>query len=106
MIALDDDQAIMEWRGGSPAQLLGLRDDPAFEVDVHVLDQSWRIPISVHTVAERWVNQLSLRQPKLYRPRMTNHDGNVSGVRVPSEFFRYTSTGRVAIWSTISRTHR
>lgn len=77
VIALDDDQAIMEWRGGSPAQLLGLRDDPDFEVDVHVLDQSWRIPTSVHAVAERWVNQLSLRQPKLYRPRMTDHDGNV-----------------------------
>lgn len=76
VIALDDDQAIMEWRGGDPGQLLGLSDDPEFEVDVHVLDQSRRIPTSVHAVAERWVRQLSARQPKLYRPRMTDHQGN------------------------------
>lgn len=76
VIALDDDQAIMEWRGGDPAQLLRLRDDPAFEVDIHVLDQSRRIPTSVHAVAERWVNQLSIRQPKAYRPRMTDHQGS------------------------------
>jgi superfamily I DNA/RNA helicase len=76
VIALDDDQAIMEWRGGDPAQLLGLHTDPAFEVDTHVLDQSWRIPTSVHAVAERWVRQLSIRQEKLYRPRVTDHQGN------------------------------
>lgn len=76
VIALDDDQAIMEWRGGDPAQLLRLQDDPAFEVDVHVLDQSRRIPTSVHAVAERWVSQLSIRQPKIYQPRMTDHHGN------------------------------
>lgn len=76
VIALDDDQAIMEWRGGDPAQLLSLHEDPDFEVDVHVLDQSWRIPTSVHAVAERWVRQLSIRQPKVYRPRMTDRDGS------------------------------
>lgn len=76
VIALDDDQAIMEWRGGDPAQLLGLADDPRFDVDVHVLDQSWRIPTSVHAVAERWVQRLSVRQPKVYRPRVTDHQGN------------------------------
>lgn len=77
VIALDDDQAIMEWRGGDPAQLLGLTSDPSFDVDVHVLDQSRRIPTSVHAVAERWVRQLSVRQEKLYRPRVTDHQGNL-----------------------------
>lgn len=76
VIALDDDQAIMEWRGGDPAQLLALQHDPDFEVDVQVLDQSRRIPTSVHAVAENWVRQLSIRQPKTYRPRMTDHQGN------------------------------
>lgn len=76
VIALDDDQAIMEWRGGDPAQLLGLGDNPDFDVDIHVLDQSYRIPTAVHAVAERWVSQLSRRQPKVYRPRMTARDGN------------------------------
>lgn len=75
VIALDDDQAIMEWRGGDPAQLLGLHGDPRFEVDTHVLDQSWRIPTSVHAVAERWVKQLSIRQEKGYRPRNTDRHG-------------------------------
>lgn len=76
VIALDDDQAIMEWRGADPSQLLALHEDPAFDVHTHVLDRSRRIPVSVHRVAQRWVERLTVRQPKVYHPRTTDKEGN------------------------------
>lgn len=69
VVALDDDQAIMEWRGGDPRRLLTLGEGDEYDVDRFVLDKSWRVPRSVHAVAERWVHRLSLRQEKVYRPR-------------------------------------
>lgn len=76
VVALDDDQAIMEWRGADPSKLLTLHESDDFEVRTHVLDRSRRIPVSVHRVAQRWVERLSSRQPKTYHPRTTDHDGN------------------------------
>lgn len=75
VLAGDDDQAINEWRGGSAAGLLRIgqdadgrvRDDMA--VDDRVLEQSYRIPGSVHAVAERWIGRVSTRHPKVYNPR-------------------------------------
>lgn len=62
--ALDDDQAIFDWRGGDPTGILEL-DDCADEV----LAQSWRVPPAVHAVAEQWITRVSSRYPKLYHPR-------------------------------------
>jgi superfamily I DNA/RNA helicase len=76
VVALDDDQAIMEWRGADPSRLLNLSEQDGFEVQRHVLDRSRRIPVSVHRVAQRWVSRLSQRQPKDYLPRTTDHQGN------------------------------
>lgn len=61
--ALDDDQAIFDWRGGDPHVVLGLdaRDE--------VLAQSYRVPPAVHAVAEAWIERCSTRYPKAYRPR-------------------------------------
>lgn len=73
VVALDDDQAIMEWRGGSPRKMLTLHESGLYTVDRHVLGKSFRIPRAVHAVAERWVRRLSLRQEKEYRPR-TRHE--------------------------------
>lgn len=75
VVALDDDQAIMEWRGGDPRRLLTLGEGDGYAVDRYVLDKSWRVPRSVHAVAERWVHRLSLRQEKVYRPR-TRFEGD------------------------------
>lgn len=75
VVALDDDQAIMEWRGGDPRRLLTLGEGDEYTVDRFVLDKSWRVPRSVHAVAERWVHRLSLRQEKVYRPR-TRFEGD------------------------------
>lgn len=84
IFALDDDQAIMSWRGGDPTPLLslgtgadgGAQDD--IELLTEVLDQSWRIPASVHRVAEHWIRLCSRRAEKLYRPR--NEIGQMYGV--------------------------
>lgn len=67
IIGMDDDQAINRWRGGDPAPLLGLTGEGVTD---RVLEQSYRIPGSVHRVAENWIKKLSLRKPKIYRPRM------------------------------------
>lgn len=76
VIALDDDQAIMEWRGADPSQLLHLHESPDFDVHTHVLNRSRRIPVAVHRVAQTWVERLTDRQPKVYHPRTTDKEGN------------------------------
>jgi superfamily I DNA/RNA helicase len=69
VIALDDDQAIMEWRGGDPRKLLELGIDDEYKVDRLVLGKSYRIPAAAHAAAEQWVRRLSIRADKEYRPR-------------------------------------
>lgn len=64
VFALDDDQAINEWRGGDPTAILDL--DAADNV---VLAQSWRVPPAVHAVAESWISRCSTRYPKDYHAR-------------------------------------
>lgn len=76
VFALDDDQAIMEWRGGDPQRILGL---DLVETDEHrqseVLSQSHRVPPAVHAVAEQWIERCGSRWPKAYAPRNpTDHD--------------------------------
>jgi DNA helicase II / ATP-dependent DNA helicase PcrA len=84
IFALDDDQAIMSWRGGDPTPLLNLGTGPdgapQEDLDLHprVLDQSYRIPSSVHAVAEHWVRLCSRRAEKAYRPR--GEVGQIYGV--------------------------
>jgi DNA helicase-2/ATP-dependent DNA helicase PcrA len=69
VIALDDDQAIMEWRGGDPRKLLELGQDDEYTVDRLVLGKSYRIPAAAHAAAEQWVKRLSIRADKEYLPR-------------------------------------
>jgi hypothetical protein len=81
IFALDDDQAIMNWRGGNCEPILalgtGLDGGPQLGVDVVdvPLEQSWRIPASVHMVAQTWIETCSYRQDKDYRPR--DEDGQI-----------------------------
>lgn len=75
VFAGDDDQAINEWRGGNvdPLLRLGLdadgnrRDDMV--LNERVLEQSYRIPASVHAAALRWIERVSSRRAKDYHPR-------------------------------------
>lgn len=92
VLALDDDQAIMGWRGGNADPILslgtGLDGGPQLGVDItdRVLDQSWRIPASLHTVAQTWIELCSHRRDKPYRPR--DVDGQTYSVSHPIESMR------------------
>lgn len=63
VFALDDDQAINEWRGGDPRMVLDA------EADDEVLAQSHRVPPAVHAVATSWIEQTESRVAKEYHPR-------------------------------------
>jgi hypothetical protein len=75
IFALDDDQAIMNWRGGNcePILALGTGIDGGPQLGVEVtetpLTRSWRIPAAVHSVAQTWIEMSSIRREKDYRPR-------------------------------------
>lgn len=77
VLAFDDDQSINAWRGADAAPLLRLGTDengqPRDDVEIvdRVLEQSYRIPSSVHAVAERWVHRIppTQRHEKVYHPR-------------------------------------
>jgi hypothetical protein len=76
ILALDDDQAIMNWRGGNcdPILALGGEQDEVEVLDTY-LEQSWRIPAAVHTVAQTWIENSSHRQEKNYLSR--DSDGQI-----------------------------
>ena len=62
-IAGDDDQAVFTWAGADVKSFL------TFEGDIIVLDQSYRVPSAVHTLANIIVNRIQERQPKEWKPR-------------------------------------
>ncbi|MGH3986435.1 MAG: AAA family ATPase, partial [Pseudonocardiaceae bacterium] len=85
IFALDDDQAINAWRGGSPAPILALESTPDVEVFDHPLPQSYRIPAAVQRVALSWVRQIGeRRREKDYLPR-DGAQGRVYPVRYALE---------------------
>lgn len=62
----DPDQAIFEWRGASARDFL----EPEIPQErIRILDQSYRIPKSVHALATEWIEQCSFRYPTEYNSR-------------------------------------
>lgn len=81
-IAGDDDQCLYRFKGSTPDAFLS----PALPPErIIVLDQSYRVPVAVHAVAERITAKIGTRQPKVYKPR------NVPGVvdLLPMVTYRY-----------------
>ena len=62
-VAGDDDQAVFTWAGADVKSFL------EFDGDIHVLQQSYRIPSSVHDIANRVVGRIRERQDKTWFPR-------------------------------------
>lgn len=62
-VAGDDDQAVFTWAGADVGSFL------AFNGDVHVLQQSYRVPATVHNIADRVVRRIRKRQDKVWAPR-------------------------------------
>lgn len=66
LLAGDDDQMIYGFKGATPTSFL----EPELDEDrVRVLSESFRVPRRVHRAAQRWIGQLTYRQPKEYEPR-------------------------------------
>lgn len=68
----DDDQCIFRFSGASPDALIA-GDIP--QENKIILKQSWRVPASVHRLAEKWIKKVSVREPKEYLP--TDREGAV-----------------------------
>lgn len=68
MVSGDDDQALYVWRGADPNTFIDLDVE-----EPRVLPQSYRLPEAVHSYCERWVRQISRRQPKEYAPRRESY---------------------------------
>ena len=71
-IAGDDDQAIFGWAGADVAKFLSLKGDK------RILPQSFRIPRSVHRLANDVVSRIKNRYVKPWQPRL--EVGNVNYV--------------------------
>jgi DNA helicase-2/ATP-dependent DNA helicase PcrA len=74
LMAMDDDQTIYVFTGGSPEALL--ERSPFFQT---VLKQSHRIPRAIQKLSNAWIQQVAVRQPKEYLPR--DADGQVEQVK-------------------------
>ncbi len=66
----DDDQAIFRYTGVDVRHMLGICDN------VRVLNQSYRVPMSVHTLSAQLATRISRRQPKEWRS--TDHEGSIN----------------------------
>jgi superfamily I DNA/RNA helicase len=67
VVAGDDDQAIFEFQGASPAWLTALHQDPTWRT--HILGHSWRCPEAVRELAMGVIARVADRVPKEYRSR-------------------------------------
>ena len=72
-IAGDDDQAIFTWAGADVGSFLG------FAGEVHVLEQSYRVPAAVHRLANQIIQRVKERQPKEWKAR--EFEGSVQSYR-------------------------
>ena len=68
-IAGDDDQAVFTWAGADVNSFL------SFNGKITVLDQSYRVPATVHRLADSIVQRIRQRQEKEWKPR--DFDGEV-----------------------------
>lgn len=69
-IAGDDDQAIFRWAGADVDHLVGISRGNA-----RILEQSYRIPRSVHKVADSVIRRVKTRTDKIWNAR--EHEGQV-----------------------------
>ena len=66
-VAGDDDQSIYVW-GGADSQGM-VKFESRYNAERTVLDQSYRIPSTVHTLAETLIGMVGQRVEKTYHPR-------------------------------------
>jgi len=83
-VAGDDDQALYFWGGADPQGLV--KFEKKFNAERKVLDQSYRVPSKVHSLAEKIINNVGQRVKKKYRPRaemgQINHIADVNMINM------------------------
>ena len=67
VVAGDDDQSIYEWGGADPQGMATFQKDN--NATYEVLNQSYRLPSSVHDLAVRLITSIPTRVDKQYAPR-------------------------------------
>lgn len=75
IVAGDDDQAIHIWAGADPQGMERFKVNNG-GIRVTVLDQSYRVPRAVQSLAGDVISRVQRRQEKIYRPR--DEEGNVT----------------------------
>ena len=83
-IAGDDDQAIYAWSGSRIDLMLDYPADKKI-----ILDQSYRCPKKVHTVANMILKKIKHRQPKEWKPRSETGQYKAYGDYSFLPFFKY-----------------
>lgn len=71
VIAGDDDQAIYRWAGAAVDYLIEMKGT------VNVLNQSYRVPPAIQTLANTLINPVAHRRPKQWSPRV-GEEGEVA----------------------------
>jgi superfamily I DNA/RNA helicase len=89
VLAMDDDQAINQWRGGDALPLLQLHGP---EVSDHVLGKSFRVPESVRVAAEVLIRRVAIRKDKTYMARTKYADGVDTGEIVGGTAFNVSES--------------
>ena len=69
VIAGDDDQAVYEWAGADVTKFI------TFSEEKVMLDQSYRMPKTIHAIARNIISDISFRQEKLLMPK--DEDGEL-----------------------------
>jgi len=64
----DDDQCIYSFSGADPRNMLFPELPPEQKI---LLDQSYRIPRTVHAIANKIITRVKMREPKIYKPKAT-----------------------------------
>lgn len=95
VVAGDDDQAIFEFQGASPAWLRSLHESPGWQT--HVLGKSWRCPEAVRTLALQVIARVSDRVPKEYASRGDSGWRVQMGLRQALEGFAVNPPGSVFV---------
>ena len=78
-VAGDDDQAIFRWAGADIEHFIAMAKDDSNTIIP--LTQSYRIPISVHTLATKLAQSISIRIDKEYKPRKEEGVRKVLNIR-------------------------
>ena len=96
-VAGDDDQAIFRWAGADIEHFINMANDK--NNTLMPLTQSYRIPVSVHTLATKMAQSISNRIDKNYMPREEEGERKVL-------FFRpLNKTLEEGEWLILCRTH-